>query len=418
MKKISGCRNQSQKSPASWFPGIAGGQAGKATDSAGGARFSFPSNPGPLEPLDPSAFWRKALADGPVSASAPCRLDMGGTLDIRTFFYPLQHLNPCTLNIALELRTAVTLEPHTAGRVRVSSHGVGHADFAAGQAPYSHPLGLMFAVADRFRASGVHIRIHSASPPRSALGGSSVAAVALAAALSAVGRRGRSAATMRPRSIALLAHAVEEGVAGVPCGYQDQLAAAYGGVHAWYWEALPRAAIFRRRVVVAARRHAELNRHLLAAYGGIPHVSADVNGRWVRQFVAGRTRAAWKEIVGLTHRFVEALAQADYGAAAECMRRETALRRRLTPDVLDEAGRELAAAAVRCGCGARFTGAGGGGCVWAIGESDAVARLVPLWREIIDGRPGARLLNAAVARAGLRVERSGSPAGHFSLGIS
>ncbi len=418
MKKISGCRNQSQKSPASWFPGIAGGQAGKATDSAGGARFSFPSNPGHLEPLDTSAFWRKALADGPVSASAPCRLDMGGTLDIRTFFYPLQHLNPCTLNIALELRTAVTLEPHTAGRVRVSSHGVGHADFAAGQAPYSHPLGLMFAVADRFRASGVHIRIHSASPPRSALGGSSVAAVALAAALSAVGRRGRSAATMRPRSIALLAHAVEEGVAGVPCGYQDQLAAAYGGVHAWYWEALPRAAIFRRRVVVAARRHAELNRHLLAAYGGIPHVSADVNGRWVRQFVAGRTRAAWKEIVGLTHRFVEALAQADYGAAAECMRRETALRRRLTPDVLDEAGRELAAAAVRCGCGARFTGAGGGGCVWAIGESDAVARLVPLWREIIDGRPGARLLNAAVARAGLRVERSGSPAGHFSLGIS
>jgi D-glycero-alpha-D-manno-heptose-7-phosphate kinase len=89
------------------------------------------------------------------------------------------------------------------------------------------------------------------------------------------------------------------------------------------------------------------------------------------------------------------------------MRRETALRRRLTPEVLDEAGRELAAAAARCGCGARFTGAGGGGCVWAIGKADAVARLAPRWREILDRRPGAHLLRAGVAGAGLRVERAG-----------
>lgn len=357
--------------------------------------------------MDPSSFWRQALADGPVSASAPCRLDMGGTLDIRTFSTPLQHLSPCTLNIALELRTTATLEPHTAGRVRVSSRGVGRAEFAAGRAPYSHPLGLMFAVADLFRASGVHIRIHSASPPRSALGGSSVAAVALAAALDAAARGGPDSERMSVRSIALLAHAVEEGVAGVPCGYQDQLAAAYGGVHAWYWAAAPRTTIFRRRVVVPASRHAEVARHMLAAYGGAPHVSADVNGRWVRQFVGGRTRPAWAEIVRLTHRFVEALARSDYAAAAECMRRETALRRRLTPEVLDEAGRELAAAAGRCGCGARFTGAGGGGCVWAIGAADAIARLAPRWRDILARRPGARLLNAGVAQAGLSVARAG-----------
>jgi D-glycero-alpha-D-manno-heptose-7-phosphate kinase len=332
---------------------------------------------------------------------------MGGTLDLRTFSTPLQHLNPCTLNVALELRTTATLEPHTAGRVRVSSRGVGRAEFAAGRAPYGHPLGLMFAVADLFQADGVHIRIHSASPPRSALGGSSVAAVALAAALDAAVRRGRAAQRMRPRSIALLAHAVEEAVARVPCGYQDHLAAAYGGVHAWYWSAAPRAGIFRRQVVVPARRHGELGRHILAAYGGVEHVSADVNGRWVQQFVGGGTRPVWAEIVRLTHRFVDALAQADYGAAAECMRRETALRRRLTPEVLDEAGRELAAAAARCGCGARFTGAGGGGCVWAIGKADAVARLAPRWREILDRRPGAHLLRAGVAGAGLRVERAG-----------
>ena len=405
MKKVSVCRNRAQESPPSWLPGIAGRRTAKATDSAGGARFS--SSAGPLDPLDPSAFWRQALAAGPVSASAPCRLDMGGTLDLRTFSAALQHLSPCTLNIALELRTTATLEPHAAGRVRVSSRGVGRAEFAAGRAPYSHPLGLMFAVADLFRASGVHIRIHSASPPRSALGGSSAAAVALAAAFAAAARRGLDSEKMNPRSIALIAHAAEEGGAGVPCGYQDQLAAAYGGVHAWYWEAAPQTTIFRRRVVVPAHRHAELSRHILAAYGGAPHVSADVNGRWVRQFVGGRTRPVWEQIVRLTHRFVDALARGDYGAAAECMRRETAMRRRLTPEVLDAAGRELAAAAAGCGCGARFTGAGGGGCVWAIGEADAIARLAPRWRDIVGRHPGAHLLKAGVAGAGLIVVRAG-----------
>ncbi|MCU0540165.1 MAG: galactokinase, partial [Desulfobacterales bacterium] len=59
--------------------------------------------------MDPAFSWREALSRGPVSASAPCRVDMGGTLDIRTFSYPLQHRGPCTLNIALDLRTTVSL---------------------------------------------------------------------------------------------------------------------------------------------------------------------------------------------------------------------------------------------------------------------------------------------------------------------
>ena len=47
-----------------------------------------------------------------IEASAPCRIDMGGTLDIRTFYYALRHLSPCTFNIAVGLRTRVRLLPH------------------------------------------------------------------------------------------------------------------------------------------------------------------------------------------------------------------------------------------------------------------------------------------------------------------
>ena len=405
MEKISVRRDQARKRISSGFPGIPNRGPGKKNASDGGPQ--RPSNLRPLETLDPAFSWREALSRGPVSASAPCRVDMGGTLDIRTFSYPLQHLGPCTLNIALDLRTTVRLEPFTAGRVRVTAQGLGSAEYPAGRAPYSHRLGLMFALADTFHATGVHIRIHSDSPPRSALGGSSVAACALAAALDAAAVQGRAGGAMRPRSVALLAHAVEESVAGVPCGYQDQLAAVYGGVHAWYWVVLPRAAVFQRKRVVPLARHRELGRHLLVAYGGIPHVSADVNGRWVRQFVAGRTRAAWEEMARLTKGFVEALSRGDYGQAAECMHRETGLRCRLTPEVLDGLGRDLAAAARRAACGARFTGAGGGGCLWAIGEAQDIARLRPRWLEILARRPGARLLPVEVARQGLAVHAEG-----------
>ncbi|HSO19043.1 MAG TPA: galactokinase, partial [Desulfosarcina sp.] len=111
------------------------------------------------------------LEEQEISASAPCRIDFGGTLDIGSFHYPLHHLAPATLNIALDRRTSVTLAPGGDDRIHISAAGIDAAAFAPASAPYDHPLGLMFAVADYFGAAGVHIRIASASPPKSGLGG-------------------------------------------------------------------------------------------------------------------------------------------------------------------------------------------------------------------------------------------------------
>ena len=172
------------------------------------------------------------LEQGCIEGSAPCRIDMGGTLDISTFYYPLMHLNPCTFNMAINLRTRVSIFPIEKKTIRISSRGFKAADFSLGSAPFNHPLGLMFAIASFFRAEGIHIVIDSASPPRSALGGSSAAAVALIAAFSKCFEKDGKKPMPR-RRIVLLAHAIEQGVAGVPCGLQDQLAAAFGGVNAW-----------------------------------------------------------------------------------------------------------------------------------------------------------------------------------------
>jgi D-glycero-alpha-D-manno-heptose-7-phosphate kinase len=345
---------------------------------------------------------RKLLESAPIETSAPCRIDMGGTLDIPTFYYPLRHLDPCTFNIALGLRTRVRLQPYTKGVIKISSRGFKDAEYPADAAPFDHPLGLMFATATYFNAGGVHIDIESGSPPRSALGGSSVAAVALVAALATVFQRGgESDNNINRRLIALLAYKLEETVAGVPCGSQDQLAAAYGGVHVWYWKDRPDRSHFKRIVAVKKEYHKELERRLLLAYCGKPHVSKDINGRWIQQFFAGKNRVVWKEIIDQTRQFAAALTDRNYSQAVVHMNRETALRRAMTPDVLDNVGVRLVESALQNGCGARFTGAGGGGCIWALGESENVDRLRPLWEESLSTRKEARLLDAKIDTAGV-----------------
>ena len=342
------------------------------------------------------------LESGPVAASAPCRIDMGGTLDLSTFYLPLRSVRPCTFNVALAMRTTVTLEPWEKGQVRIVSRGFEEASFPAGQAPYNHPLGFMFAVANYFGAEGVLVTIDSASPPRSALGGSSAAAVAMVAAFGQVLVR-TGVKAISKRQAALLAHALESSVAGVPCGLQDHLAAAYGGVNAWYWPEKVDAPVFRRMAVRPPGKAVRLDDHMLVAYCGIPHVSSDINGAWVGQFIAGRYRSEWAQVAACTHGFIEALTVGDYKRAAACMHEEVAVRVSMTPNVLDDVGRRLVDAAAGTGCGARFTGAGGGGCVWALGDAEDIDRLKQMWEKVLLSRADARLLDAVVDRTGLKV---------------
>jgi D-glycero-alpha-D-manno-heptose-7-phosphate kinase len=346
---------------------------------------------------------RKQLESSPIETSAPCRIDMGGTLDIPIFYYPLHHLNPCTFNIALGLRTRIRLLPYTRGLIKISSKGFKDAEFPADAPRFDHPLGLMFATAAYFNAGGVHVHIKSESPPRSALGGSSVAAVALVAAFLTLIEPRAPKNYLNRRLIASLAYKLEETVAGVPCGSQDQLAAAYGGVNLWHWQNRPGQSHYKRTVAVKKKYHKALERRLLLAYCGKPHVSKDINGRWIQQFLTGKNRAVWQEIIEQTRRFAAALADQNYSQAAIHMNREVALRREMTPDVLDPVGVRLAESALQNGCGARFTGAGGGGCIWALGEIENVDRLRPLWEKILSARKQACLLDVEIDTRGVVV---------------
>ena len=346
---------------------------------------------------------QRILEKKPIEASAPCRIDMGGTLDIRTFNYALRHLSPCTFNIAVGLRTRVRLLPYHNDRIKISSKGFESAEFPIDQAPFLHPLGLMFAIAVYFNAQNICVQIESPSPPRSALGGSSAAAVALIAAFSKLNELAALKAPLSRPQIAVLAHGLEESVAGVPCGFQDQLAAIYGGVNAWIWPTSIQSSPFRKKVVLPKRLHKDFEKHLLLAYCGRPHESKNINGRWVQQFLSGKFRLLWPEIVLCTRQFIAALVDRNYLLAAEWMNRETAIRQEMTPDVLDEIGVQLAGAAVAHNCGARFTGAGGGGCIWALGDVKHIDSLRLVWEEILSSEDEGFLLDLKIDSKGLVV---------------
>ncbi len=356
---------------------------------------------------------RKILEMQNIEASAPCRIDMGGTLDISTFYYPLRHFFPCTFNLAIDLRTRVRLLPHNEKLVKVTSMGFESVEYPLEKAPFDHPLGLMFAVAAYFGAEGVNIVIESSSPPRSALGGSSAAAVALVAAFSEVYKQmGDSKDSpmggtgISRQKAAILAHAIEESVAGVPCGLQDQLAAAYGGVNAWRWRSNIDEPLFKQECVVKKSFFKDLERHILLAYCGAPHESKNINKRWIQQFVSGKNRNLWIEIVKSTKKFVEAISVFNFKDALILMNNETAIRKKMTPDVLDDMGGRLVDSAVKNGCGARFTGAGGGGCIWALGDMEKIDRLREAWGKILFDRQEACLLDLKIDSKGVLYKSS------------
>ena len=338
-----------------------------------------------------------------IEASAPCRLDMGGTLDLSTFYLALRTYRPCTFNAALNMRTRVTIEPGQSGVTRIQSKGFEPAVFSLRHAPFDHPLGLMFAIANYFKADGAAISIESQSPPRSALGGSSSAAVALIAALQSI-RTAKWSRSDLVQTSTLLAHALEASVAGVPCGLQDHLAAAHGGIHAWYWAADPnKPGVYKKTGLMEPGGYRDFESHILVAYCGEPHVSKDINSQWVKQFIAGGHRRDWIKICALAQNFIDAVSELNYKKAADCMNQEVAIRRQMTPGVFDEIGEQLRASAQANRCGVRFTGAGGGGCVWALGGLEDIDRLRGIWENTLRRRPDAKLLDACIDNRGLAV---------------
>ena len=342
---------------------------------------------------------RKRLMQQPVKAAAPCRIDAGGTWDIKAMALPFEKIAPTTINAALNLKTSVLLCPFDDGWMKVSSEGFPRgATFHRGQFSLKPPFGLFFGAAAYFDAHGLEVKIKSESPVKSALGGSSTALVALIKALSKVTGTNR----MSGKKILHLAYFLEDGISGGNCGLQDQAAAVYGGVNQWKWRYGDRSAPYQRIPLLDREGEKVFSKHLLVAYSGRSHISATTNRKWIEDFLAGRTRKGWVKVNEIVHQIAQAIRRQDWQQVALMLQEEMALRKKLTPEALIPVTDKLIDQAGRAGCGARFAGAGAGGSIWAIGVMKNIRQLRTLWGDTLRPVKQAKILDCEIDPLGVR----------------
>lgn len=334
-------------------------------------------------------------------ASAPCRIDSGGTWDIKALALPLERIQPVTVNMALTLRTRVVLKTYRSGWIKISSKGFSRIEEAqAGKVPFDSPFGVFFAALTYFDLSGLHVHIESDFPVKSALGGSSTALVALLRAISKLTVRSGKR-TLTPKHILYLGYQLEDAVNKEKCGIQDQGAAVYGGVNRWVWKYSTPSFPFKRESLLNSDGQRQLSERVLVAYSGRGHNSSRINKRWVNDFRSGKTRAGWEKVNAIVQELGEAIRFKDWREAARCVREEMALRREITPDALIPLTEDLITAAEGLGCGARFAGAGGGGAIWALGERAKIKKLKKRWVSILAPTKGGRILDCAIDGRGV-----------------
>lgn len=339
-----------------------------------------------------------------ILSSAPCRLDVGGTWDLKCFALPYASRNPATTNIAISARTGIRLRAYRPGYVRILDE-FHRETYPADSPDMTGHFGLLFAIATHFALGGVEIGISYGCPPRSGVGGSGTLSVALAGAL-AHARERVGGERLSPEEIVEVVYNIEDGLRFSYTGLQDQCAAAYGGVNTWRWTYGNPGGKFRRTAILPPDRYAALGDRLLIAYIGKPHDSNDVNSRQVEDFLAGRHRGRWFRVNEIATEFAEALKRADWEAAGGLLDEETAIRCAIVPARMTVLGEKLQAVCAEFGAGFATAGSGNGGCVWALApQADIIPALSAAWCDVLSSVPTARILPATVDPAGLEVRQ-------------
>ncbi len=354
--------------------------------------------------VQPSRCIRELLEENPIKTSAPCRIDSGGTWDIKALALPLEGVVPITVNLAINLRTYITLLPYESGWVKISSDNFDTQEtYLFTEVPFNSRFGLFFAIVSFFKFHGVEIVIRSTSPVNAGLGGSSTAAVAAINAFSMVKALSQEK-EVEKGDILHLAYHLEDAVSGGMCGLQDQGAAVFGGVNKWVWNYSREGRPFERESILDENGQKEISKRILVAYSGKRHLSAKINRLWIEKFLAGDTRSGWIEVNSIVNRFALNIEKGKWKEGAKELRNEVAIRKEITPEAFTPIISRLIQESEGAGCSARFAGAGGGGTVWALGEIDDIQRLREIWARILKRTKEGRILECAIDPIGVRQE--------------
>ena len=327
-----------------------------------------------------------------IESSAPTRIDLaGGTLDIWPLY--LFHENAQTINAAISLRAYCSIRPRSDNRVAIVSEDTGvrvEADHWS-ELRENHDLELLGRLLHFFQAEGLELRTRSDSPFGAGIAGSSALNIAVCGALAEWCDR-----RLPDDLLMTVAQNVEAQVIDVPTGVQDYRPAYYGGI-----SAVEMNVDGVRRVALPVDP-LELQKRIVLAYTNASRNSGINNWEMTKRHIDGDrdVQARFARIGEIAIKMRSALERSDWLAVGGHVAEEWENRKGLAPGVTTPAIDAMLGAAQRAGAaGGKVCGAGGGGCLFCVGEPDAVPAIR---RALADN--GARLLEFHIETQGLSVE--------------
>jgi D-glycero-alpha-D-manno-heptose-7-phosphate kinase len=323
----------------------------------------------------------------------------GGTIDIWPLY--LFHDNAQTLNVAINLRASCRVTPEPGGHILITSADTRQTVKAQhwSELRDNHELKLLGRILNYFQASGVHVETASKSPVGAGIAGSSALNIAVCGALAAWTNR-----EIGPDTLFQIAMNVEAQAIDVPTGVQDYRPAYYGGV-----SAVELDADGVRRVGLKVDP-AEIESRIVLAYTRASRNSGINNWEVTKRHIDGDRQVfdSFERIRDIAVEMRAALERGDWQGVARQIDEEWTNRKRLAPGVTTpEIDRIMAAAKNAGALATKICGAGGGGCMIAFAQPDAV----PAVKSALTAA-GAQVLAYHVETEGLRVEhvRPGAPA--------
>ena len=332
-----------------------------------------------------------------IESSAPTRIDLaGGTLDIWPLY--LFHENALTLNAAISVRAFCSIRPRADRRIAIISDDTGTRVEAGhwSELRGNHDLKLLGHLLHYFQAEGLELRTRSESPFGAGIAGSSALNIAVCGALAAWCER-----PLSDDQLMLVAQNVEAQVIDVPTGVQDYRPAVYGGI-----SAVELGVDGIRRVALSVAPE-ELQSRLVLAYTNASRNSGINNWEMTKRHIDGDVdvRRRFARIRDIAVAMRTSLEARDWAAVGGHVAEEWENRKRLAPGVTTPAIDDMLQAAAGAGAqGGKVCGAGGGGCLFCIGEPDRI----PAIRDAL-ATAGARILDFRIEPEGLRITTRVSP---------
>ena len=333
-----------------------------------------------------------------ITATAPNRVDLaGGTTDIHPLCLLME--GGCTVNVAVNVRSRVTIRTLDESKIRIISEDIGRSVEAWPPAdlPLDGPMGLIGrAVRAAPPEHGIEMMTLNEAPAGSGLGASSALLVAALAGLLKL--RGED---HNSRDIIHLATNVETAAIGVPTGKQDHIAAVYGGlslIEFGYRD-------FERRTIQAESKALEyLRQTLVLTHTGQGRFSGMNNWEITKRFIDDdkEVKAKLLSIRDIARAVYRALDEDRFDDIPILVQQEWEVRRTLAPGVSTPRIESLAAAASKAGAMAsKICGAGGGGCMMTLAPLDKRAAV----SEALEAA-GGKIIPFEIDRQGLVVNES------------